>query len=57
MTFYDITDSVNMVSECNVLLFLFFSDFAQKLAGALSQNPASTLHTLILSNNSLEDKG
>uniref|UniRef100_A0A7N6F8P3 CARMIL C-terminal domain-containing protein n=1 Tax=Anabas testudineus TaxID=64144 RepID=A0A7N6F8P3_ANATE len=33
------------------------SDFAQKLAGALSQNPASTLHTLILTNNSLEDKG
>ncbi|CAB1420744.1 unnamed protein product, partial [Pleuronectes platessa] len=33
------------------------SDFAQKLAGALSQNPASTLHTLNLSNNSLEDKG
>ncbi|TMS18600.1 F-actin-uncapping protein LRRC16A [Larimichthys crocea] len=33
------------------------SDFAQKLAGALSHNPASTLHTLNLSNNSLEDKG
>uniref|UniRef100_A0A4W6BL32 Capping protein regulator and myosin 1 linker 1 n=1 Tax=Lates calcarifer TaxID=8187 RepID=A0A4W6BL32_LATCA len=33
------------------------SDFAQKLANALSQNPASTLHTLNLSNNSLEDKG
>ncbi|XP_022613140.1 F-actin-uncapping protein LRRC16A-like, partial [Seriola dumerili] len=33
------------------------SDFAQKLASALSQNPASTLHTLNLSNNSLEDKG
>ncbi|KAG7466520.1 F-actin-uncapping LRRC16A-like isoform X1 [Solea senegalensis] len=33
------------------------SDFAQKLAVALSQNPASTLHTLNLSNNSLEDKG
>ncbi|KAF0024148.1 hypothetical protein F2P81_022950 [Scophthalmus maximus] len=33
------------------------SDFAQKLGGALSQNPASTLHTLNLSNNSLEDKG
>uniref|UniRef100_A0A8D3AR94 CARMIL pleckstrin homology domain-containing protein n=1 Tax=Scophthalmus maximus TaxID=52904 RepID=A0A8D3AR94_SCOMX len=32
-------------------------DFAQKLGGALSQNPASTLHTLNLSNNSLEDKG
>uniref|UniRef100_A0A3Q3NBE2 F-actin-uncapping protein LRRC16A-like n=1 Tax=Mastacembelus armatus TaxID=205130 RepID=A0A3Q3NBE2_9TELE len=32
------------------------SDFAQKLASALSQNPASTLHTLNLSNNSLEDK-
>lgn len=40
-----------------VLLFLLFSDFAQKLAGALSHNPASTLHTLNLSNNSLEDKG
>ncbi|KAM7373678.1 hypothetical protein PAMP_008513 [Pampus punctatissimus] len=33
------------------------SDFAQKLANALSHNPASTLHTLNLSNNSLEDKG
>ncbi|KAI3358213.1 hypothetical protein L3Q82_003211 [Scortum barcoo] len=33
------------------------SDFAQKLAGALSHNPASTLHTLNLCNNSLEDKG
>ncbi|KAK5854607.1 hypothetical protein PBY51_004787 [Eleginops maclovinus] len=33
------------------------SDFAQKLASALSHNPASTLHTLTLSNNSLEDKG
>uniref|UniRef100_A0A8C2WPP7 CARMIL pleckstrin homology domain-containing protein n=1 Tax=Cyclopterus lumpus TaxID=8103 RepID=A0A8C2WPP7_CYCLU len=33
------------------------SDFAQKLASALSYNPASTLHTLNLSNNSLEDKG
>uniref|UniRef100_A0AAQ4Q4T9 F-actin-uncapping protein LRRC16A n=1 Tax=Gasterosteus aculeatus aculeatus TaxID=481459 RepID=A0AAQ4Q4T9_GASAC len=33
------------------------SDFAQKLAGALSYNPASTLQTLNLSNNSLEDKG
>lgn len=37
--------------------FLSFSDFAQKLAGALSHNPASTLHTINLSNNSLEDKG
>ncbi|KAK1880253.1 F-actin-uncapping protein LRRC16A [Dissostichus eleginoides] len=33
------------------------SDFAQKLASALSHNPASTLQTLNLSNNSLEDKG
>ncbi|KAM6903853.1 F-actin-uncapping protein LRRC16A [Lycodopsis pacificus] len=33
------------------------SDFAQKLGSALSYNPASTLHTLNLSNNSLEDKG
>ncbi|KAM9737838.1 F-actin-uncapping protein LRRC16A [Menidia menidia] len=33
------------------------SDFAQKLAGALSHNPSSALHTLNLSNNSLEDKG
>ncbi|XP_028254971.1 F-actin-uncapping protein LRRC16A [Parambassis ranga] len=33
------------------------SDFAQKLATALSHNPASTLHTLNFSNNSLEDKG
>ncbi|XP_043995255.1 F-actin-uncapping protein LRRC16A [Gambusia affinis] len=33
------------------------SDFAQKLAGALSHNPSCTLHTLNLSNNSLEDKG
>uniref|UniRef100_A0A8C9XVN3 Capping protein regulator and myosin 1 linker 1 n=1 Tax=Sander lucioperca TaxID=283035 RepID=A0A8C9XVN3_SANLU len=33
------------------------SDFAQKLASALSHNPACTLHTLSLSNNSLEDKG
>ncbi|KAM9824007.1 F-actin-uncapping protein LRRC16A [Neosynchiropus ocellatus] len=33
------------------------SDFAQKLAVALSHNPASSLHTLNLSNNSLEDKG
>lgn len=37
--------------------FLSFSDFAQKLASALSHNPASTLHTINLSNNSLEDKG
>ncbi|KAM4725409.1 F-actin-uncapping protein LRRC16A isoform 2-T2 [Anableps anableps] len=33
------------------------SDFAQKLAGALSHNPSCMLHTLNLSNNSLEDKG
>ncbi|XP_029299531.1 F-actin-uncapping protein LRRC16A isoform X2 [Cottoperca gobio] len=33
------------------------SDFAQKLASALSHNPASTLHTINLSSNSLEDKG
>ncbi|XP_072523591.1 F-actin-uncapping protein LRRC16A isoform X2 [Salminus brasiliensis] len=33
------------------------ADFAQKLANALSQNPHSALHTLILANNSLEDKG
>uniref|UniRef100_H3CII7 Capping protein regulator and myosin 1 linker 1 n=1 Tax=Tetraodon nigroviridis TaxID=99883 RepID=H3CII7_TETNG len=33
------------------------SDFPQKLAVALSHNPASTLHSLNLSNNSLEDKG
>ncbi|XP_041867731.1 F-actin-uncapping protein LRRC16A isoform X2 [Melanotaenia boesemani] len=33
------------------------SDFAQKLASALSHNPSSTLHTLNLSNNPLEDKG
>ncbi|KAM6899624.1 F-actin-uncapping protein LRRC16A [Xenentodon cancila] len=33
------------------------SDFAQKVASALSHNPSSTLHTLNLSNNSLEDKG
>ncbi|XP_072226044.1 F-actin-uncapping protein LRRC16A [Leuresthes tenuis] len=33
------------------------SDFAQKLAGALSHNPSSAVHTLNLSNNSLEDKG
>ncbi|TSP90484.1 F-actin-uncapping protein LRRC16A [Bagarius yarrelli] len=32
-------------------------DFAQKLATALSQNPHSTLHTLNLANNSVEDKG
>ncbi|XP_037831643.1 F-actin-uncapping protein LRRC16A isoform X2 [Kryptolebias marmoratus] len=33
------------------------SDFGQKLATALSHNPSCTLQTLILSNNSLEDKG
>ncbi|KAL6100246.1 carmil1 [Pungitius sinensis] len=33
------------------------SDFAQKLANALSYNAASTLQTLNLSNNPLEDKG
>uniref|UniRef100_A0A8C7N255 F-actin-uncapping protein LRRC16A-like n=1 Tax=Oncorhynchus kisutch TaxID=8019 RepID=A0A8C7N255_ONCKI len=33
------------------------SDFAQKLANALTCNPASVLHTLNLTNNSLEDKG
>uniref|UniRef100_A0A3B3IN72 CARMIL pleckstrin homology domain-containing protein n=1 Tax=Oryzias latipes TaxID=8090 RepID=A0A3B3IN72_ORYLA len=33
------------------------SDFAQKLASALAQNPSSALHTFNLSNNSLEDKG
>uniref|UniRef100_A0A674AGE1 Capping protein regulator and myosin 1 linker 1 n=1 Tax=Salmo trutta TaxID=8032 RepID=A0A674AGE1_SALTR len=33
------------------------SDFAQKLANALTCNPASALHTLNLTNNSLEDKG
>ncbi|XP_077404033.1 F-actin-uncapping protein LRRC16A-like [Vanacampus margaritifer] len=33
------------------------SDFAHKLSLALSHNPASSLHTLNLSNNSLEDKG
>ncbi|XP_068188867.1 F-actin-uncapping protein LRRC16A isoform X2 [Antennarius striatus] len=33
------------------------SDFAQKLSTSLSHNPTSTIHTLDLSNNSLEDKG
>ncbi|XP_051925777.1 F-actin-uncapping protein LRRC16A-like isoform X2 [Hippocampus zosterae] len=33
------------------------SDFAHKLSLALSHNPASALHTLNLSNNSLDDKG
>ncbi|XP_075305936.1 F-actin-uncapping protein LRRC16A isoform X2 [Odontesthes bonariensis] len=33
------------------------SDFAQKLASALSHNPSSAVHTLNLGNNSLEDKG
>ncbi|KAM9496591.1 F-actin-uncapping protein LRRC16A isoform 1-T1 [Clarias gariepinus] len=33
------------------------ADFAQKLASALNQNPHSALHTLNLSNNSVEDKG
>lgn len=37
--------------------FFSHSDFAQKLSMALSYNPTSTLHTLNLSNNSLEDKG
>ncbi|XP_048849477.1 F-actin-uncapping protein LRRC16A-like isoform X1 [Brienomyrus brachyistius] len=32
-------------------------DFAQKLASALALNPNSTLHTIILANNSLEDRG
>lgn len=39
------------------LCFCVCSDFAQKLAVALSQNPASSLLSLNLSNNSLEDKG
>ncbi|XP_078475670.1 F-actin-uncapping protein LRRC16A-like isoform X3 [Lampetra planeri] len=33
------------------------SDFLQKLATALTQNPASCLHSINLSNNSLEDRG
>nr|XP_057903375.1 F-actin-uncapping protein LRRC16A-like [Doryrhamphus excisus] len=33
------------------------SDFAHRMSLALSHNPASSLHTLILSNNALEDKG
>uniref|UniRef100_A0AAY5KUZ0 CARMIL C-terminal domain-containing protein n=1 Tax=Esox lucius TaxID=8010 RepID=A0AAY5KUZ0_ESOLU len=33
------------------------SDFAQKLANTLAQNPATALHTLNLTNNTLEDKG
>ncbi|XP_032833298.1 F-actin-uncapping protein LRRC16A-like isoform X2 [Petromyzon marinus] len=33
------------------------SDFLQKLAAALTQNPASCLHSINLSNNSLEDRG
>ncbi|KAK2887796.1 hypothetical protein Q8A67_016024 [Cirrhinus molitorella] len=33
------------------------SDFAQKFAAALSQNPNSALHTISLANNCLEDKG
>ncbi|XP_073787400.1 F-actin-uncapping protein LRRC16A isoform X2 [Danio rerio] len=33
------------------------SDFAQRFAAALSQNPNSALHTIILANNCLEDKG
>uniref|UniRef100_A0A669E8M1 F-actin-uncapping protein LRRC16A n=1 Tax=Oreochromis niloticus TaxID=8128 RepID=A0A669E8M1_ORENI len=44
-----------VTSSCS--LFFSCSDFAQKLAGALAHNPASTLQTLNLSNNSLEDKG
>lgn len=50
-------NQLNLLTDGLFLLSLFFSDFAQKLAGALSHNPASTLHTLNLSNNSLEDKG
>ncbi|XP_048882265.1 F-actin-uncapping protein LRRC16A-like isoform X4 [Brienomyrus brachyistius] len=33
------------------------TDFAQKLASALSQNTASALHTINLANNPLEDRG
>lgn len=33
------------------------SDFAQKFAAALNQNPNSVLHTISLANNCLEDKG
>nr|XP_023669739.1 F-actin-uncapping protein LRRC16A-like isoform X3 [Paramormyrops kingsleyae] len=33
------------------------TDFAQKLASALSQNAASALHTINLANNPLEDRG
>ncbi|KAG9355744.1 hypothetical protein JZ751_000582 [Albula glossodonta] len=33
------------------------TDFAQKLANALSHNPSSGLHTINLANNSLEDRG
>ncbi|XP_056335356.1 F-actin-uncapping protein LRRC16A [Danio aesculapii] len=33
------------------------NDFAQRFAAALSQNPNSALHTIILASNCLEDKG
>ncbi|XP_067280931.1 F-actin-uncapping protein LRRC16A [Pseudorasbora parva] len=33
------------------------SDFAQRFASALSQNPNSALNTICLANNSIEDKG
>ncbi|KAI5100800.1 capping protein, Arp2/3 and myosin-I linker protein 3 isoform X1, partial [Silurus meridionalis] len=45
-------------SDIHIILFVCLnSDFAQKLASALSQNPHSALHTLNLANNSVEDKG
>lgn len=37
--------------------FTFDSDFAQKLAAALGNNPSSGLTTINLANNPLEDRG
>ncbi|XP_031441755.1 F-actin-uncapping protein LRRC16A [Clupea harengus] len=60
----DLCEEILRVLSCSVRLEELVldnaslrADFAQKLANAFSQNPKSTLHTLNLANNSLEDKG
>lgn len=39
-------------------MFFFFSrDFPQKMASALSENPASVIHSLNLAHNTLDNQG
>lgn len=49
--------SQNVVLLIAVPFFLSFRDFPQKMATALSENPASVIHSINLAHNSLDNQG